>query len=598
MQKYFREHRWQRNARLSLMCALLVLLIIAMLPTAYFNWYSKRYLLTLKGEGFKYFNGSDFLVTYFSLASSAAQPVSPTLCYFDVSRANILHLAADSCRWGGLTPIEPPWLAFRHASRITALLLSGMRNNDTDANIAEMLRLARLPRDEADLGLWPMGLSSYHCDFDTPLSRTAAFQASVLGMASMAILSSWNAAGLFAFRSAFLRRRIRKPLSRCSRRVIKKISTRAARTFPTTGHRPDLAEGIVTTPLLALHMTIRLFLDMLTSKLAKVGQLKGHTLFGCRGRTANLLHHQVLLLIFAFVQGCIRLYPAHDPYFHIIQHEGWTFGQILAVLFPLSPLALVVNELFNGGNGAWHTSSKLPENLTPAIVITQIDNPSHDRGIELRTLNDGHSEANNRTDLNSRQTQNVNDQGEDSVEPVGATSILDSLEYRSSKWMSIAVWLLVITVTLHAASQLIYIYVGHSEPERLSLLVFVALATLPASCYAWALMGLSIWSETSHYNLGYRHGSRLIKLLTTPNASQFMMLTAFLGPLGVILLTLLEVLAYQRPSLDLPSRKWAWYLLFGCYGAITAYFTESIEINLIVLTKSRFRRQNENGNVP
>lgn len=68
--------------------------------------------------------------------------------------------------------------------------------------------------------------------------------------------------------------------------------------FPTTGHKPDLVEGVVTTPLLALHLTGRLVLDMFTSKLAKVCQFKCCTHFRdlegereARGNIANLLQH-------------------------------------------------------------------------------------------------------------------------------------------------------------------------------------------------------------------------------------------------------------------------------------------------------------------
>lgn len=290
------------------------------------------------------------------------------------------------------------------------------------------------------------------------------------------------------------------------------------------------------------------------------------------------------------MQGCIRLYPAHDPYFHKVQREGWTFGQILAVLVPLSPLALVVLEVFKGRSRAWHTSSNQPAHPTHAAVITQRDHPSHDRDTKLRAINDGNLEA-EVTGIDAGQIRNSNDKGEDSAGPDGATSILDSPEYRSSKWMSIAVWLLVVTVTLLASAQIIYIYVGYSDRQRLPILVYAALDTLPASCYAWALMGLSIRSATAHYASGYRHGSRFIKWITTPNASQLMMVTAVFSPIGVILLTLLDVLGSQRPSpLGTPGRQWALYLFLGSHWAIVSYFLESIMINFIMLMKRWLRR--------
>lgn len=436
-----------------------------------------------------------------------------------------------------------------------------------------------------------------YCDLHTTLFGTVAFQAAMLGMANIAILSSWNAIRLFSFSSTFFRRRVRDPMSRYSRRTIENTSRWAARAFPTNGHKPDLVEGVVTTPLLALHLMGRLILDMFTSKLAKVCQLKCCTLFRdlegkreARGNIANLLQHQVLLLIFAFVQGCIRLYPAHDPHFHRVQHEGWTFHQILAILVPLSPLALVVHELFNGGSRAWYTSRNQPVHITQATVITRRDDPSHDRSKELSAIHDGHLKDNG-TGLDARLPPSSNDQSEDNDGPDGATAVLDSPEYRSSKWMFIAVWLLVSTVTLLASAKLIYIYVGFSDPQRLPTLLFATLMTLPASCYAWAPMGLHIWSETAYFKSGYRHGSRFITWITTPNASHLMMLTAAFGPLGVFLLTLLDVLASQNPSpLGTPGRQWAWYLFLGSYWAIVTYFLESIMINLIVLIKRRWRR--------
>ncbi|KAG6354569.1 hypothetical protein INS49_004587 [Diaporthe citri] len=519
MQNHSREHRWQRNVRLLLMCALLVLLMIAMVPTAYFNWYSERGLVQLDGPSdTKGLVPDGWLVSYPMLARSAAQPVSPTSCYFDVSSANDLYLSADPCRWGDFTPLRPPRLTDAAALIIRRVIMY------ENANLFAITYDEAGSRNLSSPSLDFNSTRERYCDLHTPLSGTDSFQAAALGMATVAILIVWNAARLFGYPSSFFRRRIRNPIGGYSRRAIEHTSSRAMRMFPTTGHRPDLAESLVTTPLLALHLTGRLLLDMSTSKLAKV-----------------------LLLIFAFVQGCMTLYPAHDPYFHKIQHGAWTFGQILAVLGPLSPLALVVPEVFKRGSRAWHTSSHQTAHPTPAAAITQSSHTSHDRGIGLRAKNDGHSEA-DVTELDARQIRETDDQGEDSVGPDGATSVLDSPEYRSSKWMSIAVWLLVVTVTLLASAQIVYVYVGFSGPERLPILLSTALDILPASCYAWALMGLSIRSQAAHYASGYRHGSRFITWITTPNASQLMMFTAVFSPIGVIMLTLLDVLGSQNPS--------------------------------------------------
>lgn len=291
-------------------------------------------------------------------------------------------------------------------------------------------------------------------------------------------------------------------------------------------------------------------------------------------------------MTFAFVQGCIRLYPAHDPYFHRVQHQGWTFGQILAVLAPLSPLALVVNEVLNGGSRAWHASSNRPAHPTRATEVTQTDNPSQDSSIGLRKVNDRHSEA-NVTEPDARHIRNAKDKGEGSIAPDGATSLLDSPEHRSSTWMSIAVWFLVATVTLLASAELVYIYGGYSDFQRLSILLMLVFGTLPAYCYPLVLVGLSTRSETAHYASGYRHGSRFITWIS--KASRLTMMTATLGPLVVIVFTLLDILA---PSpLGTPDRPWASYLFFGSYWAIGLYLIESTVINFIVLIKRKLRRQ-------
>jgi hypothetical protein len=95
--KYFREHRWQRNFRLVLMAVLLVLLLAAMIPTAFFNWYSKKFPITITILDI---DPPKTAFTYYSLARSAAEPISPTLCYFNISSVKHLFRSANPCRWG------------------------------------------------------------------------------------------------------------------------------------------------------------------------------------------------------------------------------------------------------------------------------------------------------------------------------------------------------------------------------------------------------------------------------------------------------------------------------------------------------------------
>ena len=275
MEKYFQEHRWQRNVRLSLMYALLVLLIVALLPTASFNWYSKRTIVQLTGPSdSRGLVPDDWFVTYSTLAKSAAQPVSPALCYFDVSSANDLYRSADPCRWGDFTPVEPPQLTAAAAFIIRTVIMNENANLSTITGDEAGLDSSSSPYLDSD------SPREQYCDLHTPFFGTISFQTAVLGMASMAILSSWNAVRLFGFSRALFRKRIRNHISRYSRRAIENTSRLAVHMFPTSGHRPDLAESVVTTPLLALHLTGRLLLDMFTSKLAKVGQLKGQTISG------------------------------------------------------------------------------------------------------------------------------------------------------------------------------------------------------------------------------------------------------------------------------------------------------------------------------
>lgn len=540
-----------------------------MLPTASFNWYSKRSQILLSGPlDSRGFVPDDWLVTYFTLARSAAQPVSPALCYFNVSSASSLYRSADRCRWSDFTPLRPPRLTAAATVIIRRVIMY------QNANLSASTGDTSLPPSEAGLDNSPSpsfdidSRREQYCDLHTQLFGTFSFQAAVLRMSSLVVLSSWNAARLFALPSAFFRRHIRNPMSRYSRRLIENTSRRATH---------------VTTLLLALHLTARLILDVSNSKLAKVSNLIRQSLSEIRRNRVKLLQHQVLLLIFAFVQGCIRLYPAHDPYFHRVQHEGWTFGQILAVLSPLSPLALVVHELFNGGSRAWYASSNQSAHMTTAAVITQSDDPSHNSGIELSAVSDGHVDANG-SELDGRQFRTASDQGEGSAGPAEATSVLDSPEYRSGKWMSITVWLLVITVTLLASTELIYIDMAHSEPESLPRLLFGMFATFAASSFAWVLTGLSIWSETAYHDSGYHHDSRFTTWITKPKASHLMMLPATFSLLGVILLNLLDALASQGPSpLGTSFRSWTSYLFGGSDWAIWTYFLETIMINFITL---------------
>lgn len=274
MQKYFREHRWQRNVRLLLMCALLVLLMIAMVPTASFNWYSKRSIIQLDGPSdSRGLVPDNWRITYSTLAKSAAQPASPALCFFDVSTANDMYREADPCPWGDFTPVRPPRLTAAATWIIRRVII------DSKANLFRDFRDGPGPGDSSSPSLDLQSTLEQYCDLHTPLYGTASFQAAVLGMASMAILSSWNAVRLFGIPSSFFRRHIRNPISRYSRRSIEKESGWAMRMFPTTGHKPDLAESLVTTPLLAMHLTGRLMVNMYTSKLTKVGQLEGQNLF-------------------------------------------------------------------------------------------------------------------------------------------------------------------------------------------------------------------------------------------------------------------------------------------------------------------------------
>lgn len=231
MQTYFQEHRWQRNVRLLLMCALLVLLIIAMLPTAFFNWYSKRTQILLTGPlDSRDSVPGNWQVTYFTLAKSAAQPVSPALCYFDMSSANHLYRSADPCRWSDFTQVRPP--------RLTAAATIVMRrtimyeNADLSTINGDMPRLPGNKTDPDSSSNDSLNIDSrreQYCDLHTSLFETVAFQAAMLGIANIAILSLWNAIRLFASSSAFFRRRIRNPMSRYSRRAIENTSRRAAR---------------------------------------------------------------------------------------------------------------------------------------------------------------------------------------------------------------------------------------------------------------------------------------------------------------------------------------------------------------------------------
>ncbi|KAJ3519766.1 hypothetical protein NM208_g13995 [Fusarium decemcellulare] len=507
MQKHFQQHPWQRNMRLVFMGALLIMLLIAMVPTAFFNWYSKRYRITIQGTEDDKTQDRKLLLTYFSLARSAAQPVSPALCYFNLTTASTLFNSSQECQRGDLT-----------------IPLSNLASNGSSPARRDTGSISDIIDNATYMGF----MHEMTCDPHTTILGTASFQATALGMASIAFLFVFNTLRLVGPSSEWLRTWIRNPLSSGSRRVIDFVSKRTIGDPVKPAQGEQFGDIFILKPLLALHITARVILDLLASELAKV-----------------------LTLVFSVILGCIRLYPAHDPLMHRIQSETWSFGQILAVLTPLSPLALVVQSVFNGGSHAWHSARNAELSQPPETAFTDMELQDPD-GSRPRG-NPPPASTISATTLSVLSQQKA----------------LDSSTYRSSHWIHTAVWLLVGSLILMAFSMLQYIYLGWSAPKKLVIFFAVVLTTFPAFGYVPILLGLTVGTG----------GTRMSRTLVTTYAILLV---------GCIVVALFSLRTYLKPVMH-PSWQWAWLFVAVAYLPVLVYFVGGIARSL---WKSRLPKSN------
>lgn len=258
MQRYFQEHRWQRNVRFALTTALLLLLFIAMVPTAFFNWYSKRSSLSIFHDN----------IACYSLSKSAAQPSSPASCYFDISNAKRLFSSAEPCQIGGFNPDRPSWFNETYVQDMNDIVFL------SDAHAGRI----------KDYSPEFIAYTRSVCDIHAKPFETAAFQAVLIETGTLSLLFLWNASRLFGVQFMWFGTRARTTISRYSRRSIRNISTWAERAMPTTGEKPEPWEVLVELPLLSLHLTGRLALDWASSALAKVSHIFNQTLTSMRHR--------------------------------------------------------------------------------------------------------------------------------------------------------------------------------------------------------------------------------------------------------------------------------------------------------------------------
>lgn len=93
LRSYLRERRVETSVRFGLMICLLIMLIIAFVPTAFFDWTNPRKL--------------DLTNTH-SYLCSASQPSSPAICFFDISNARKLSSGLNQEYCGPMTPPSNP----------------------------------------------------------------------------------------------------------------------------------------------------------------------------------------------------------------------------------------------------------------------------------------------------------------------------------------------------------------------------------------------------------------------------------------------------------------------------------------------------------
>ncbi|KAI1363786.1 hypothetical protein F5Y08DRAFT_308444 [Xylaria arbuscula] len=422
---YFRKHRWQRNCRLVLMATLVILLLVSMTPIAYFNWYHKRFVASFRDPD------GELIVQITVLGQSAAQPSMPAVCFFNLSRATSLFKEANPCPFSDIVI------------------------RDTSLNVRDNVYIPDGIPDE----VYKEKMRELLCNHNPTLLGTAALQSTIVGAVATGTNFLARVASLMDGPSDLFKCYIRQPLCRKCRYMINRISA-AENCLPGRVLGKESWGLVVVKPLVALYLYGQLTLDFVTSEACSI-----------------------CLLLFYATLGTIRVFATYTPQCQNIHDDGWTFGQILAVILLLSPLMFVVLELFHGGSETW----------------AQVHDRSEPSTQEL--LNAGQTEI----ELGPVSTTSAQPQQADTLETVASgqptlrassgrqeTNLFDDESYtRPENWRGPAAWTFLSLVILFMSEASQYMLISFNTPRTLSQFFALTALTFPVHCYLIILLGLS-----------------------------------------------------------------------------------------------------------
>lgn len=265
LQAYFRRHHWQRTWRIILMGTLQVLLLVSMIPIAYFNWYHKRFPMHIWGESD---NGGppESLFNATILSQSAAIPSTPAICFFDLDRANSLFHAADRCLFADLE-INPSIFDRGLSKRI----LSGMVPETTPLG-SRVPYSYHIP-DSVSQEVYSSVMRDLICNHDTTLLGTAAFQSTVVFALGSFAHFVFCVLQLFDYPSSRFKNSIRPVVRKSFYQSIDQVLQLDAKLFKSP-HGHKIWNVIVIQPIIALYLLGQLLLDFIISDLFSVGTLE------------------------------------------------------------------------------------------------------------------------------------------------------------------------------------------------------------------------------------------------------------------------------------------------------------------------------------
>ncbi|TRX90600.1 hypothetical protein FHL15_008573 [Xylaria flabelliformis] len=421
---YFRKHRWQRNCRLILMATLLILLLVSMTPIAYFNWYHKRFVVAMRDLD------GELLVQITVLGKSAAQPSMPAVCFFNLSRATSLFKEADPCPFSDIVI------------------------GDIGVHVRDNVYIPNGTPEE----VYKQKMRELLCNHNATLLGTAALQSTIVGAVATGTNFLARVASLMDGPSDLFKCYIRQPLGRKCRCMINQIS--AAENCLLGRVLGKESWGlVVVNPLVALYLYGQLTLDFVTSEACSI-----------------------CLLLFYATLGTIRVFATYTPQCQHIHDDGWTFGQILAVILLLSPLMFVVLELFHGGSETWAQVHDRSEPLTQELLN------AGQTGIELGSI------STNSTQPQQADTRETLASGQPTRRPSSGrqeTNLFDESHTRPENWREPAAWAFLSLVILFMSEASQYMLVSFNTPGTLSQFFALTALTFPVHCYLIILLGLS-----------------------------------------------------------------------------------------------------------